>query len=884
MDDLLPPRIVRIARQLSVTPVELIEPILADLPYHRILDLLATQYGAGSHYGTALQSAISNSKAWAALRGQDLARMAALWVALNRLSLLSEGQLVMATPADSELRPRHANDSSSSMQNWPRLASLLENDLIRAFSRVTLQKEKFRDRGTKLYAVTQYLPEPETSTSSQHPRTVAELRAKGWQPNDCIEIIPRLAEAQKLLNEAKASELHRLADLYEQFPTYLKTPLAPQTPRKNIAHVPRQLRFYARKPDRTVWSFRYAHPILVPYDWCFQLFDAVNQELEYSADLQKTRDGIQSIQTLEDTLPRLNSTKGQEVQEKKHTIPSSASELEWLESFMRIIEQMEGQFPDLAASIKERTADRSLDTTSDNPPDTVKRPKTPSNVLLEPSDFHHFITNSRYQDVAVQLRYDFELSKKASRGATELPSLVALYMPPFSARESRNVAYSIWPTLDLGMRQLLFEQMIETIKKKLSETPDSAAPDGLPDELHQYVPSGTRQRTCYVCRMVLDKPHQKLASMCIPCGEFNLAERALSLPENLSLIGKTAVVTGGRVNLGFQTALRLLRCGAAVIVSSRYPEDALSRYRLESDFEDWAERLRIVGADFRTAADAFALVQSIRRILHEEGWVLDFLINNAAQTLTDPVEKEQHAIEREKSLLGDTSDDGQKVVVRQGYSARVRGGAGGLLGGMAGGEPGRISAPSAPDNTFLAGPMSELQISGTDKETPASSSWVQSLSDIPYEDIITAHSVNTFVSLILIRELLPLMRKGGHIVNVSSREGLFESNQRSSAKKSKHVHTNMSKAGLNMITETEAPTAWKQGVAMNTVDPGYMSAAPEYENAYNGERPIGWEDGAGRVLWPIARVERKTFPSPPIWGRFLKHYGAIRVDTRLGRG
>jgi NAD(P)-dependent dehydrogenase (short-subunit alcohol dehydrogenase family) len=63
----------------------------------------------------------------------------------------------------------------------------------------------------------------------------------------------------------------------------------------------------------------------------------------------------------------------------------------------------------------------------------------------------------------------------------------------------------------------------------------------------------------------------------------------------------------------------------------------------------------------------------------------------------------------------------------------------------------------------------------------------------------------------------------------------------------------MSKAALNMITETEAAGAWQsRRVAMNTVDPGYMSAAPEFENVYDGVRPVGWEDGAGRVLWPIA--------------------------------
>ncbi|KAK8017913.1 dehydrogenase [Apiospora marii] len=203
------------------------------------------------------------------------------------------------------------------------------------------------------------------------------------------------------------------------------------------------------------------------------------------------------------------------------------------------------------------------------------------------------------------------------------------------------------------------------------------------------------------------------------------------------------------------------------------------------------------------------------------------------------------------------------------------------------------------DASALGTQVTDLSLSSGAEGEDGPSSWVQSLADIPYEDVISAHSVNTFVPLILIRELMPLMQSkqpnarrsaataAAYIVNVSSREGLFEKKANSPAKNGKHVHTNMSKAGLNMITETEAYQAWYRGrVAMNTVDPGYMSAAPEFEQARGGERPLGWEDGAGRVLWPIAMGEKsRNERSPnPVWGRFLKHYGATRVDVRLGRG
>jgi NAD(P)-dependent dehydrogenase (short-subunit alcohol dehydrogenase family) len=350
----------------------------------------------------------------------------------------------------------------------------------------------------------------------------------------------------------------------------------------------------------------------------------------------------------------------------------------------------------------------------------------------------------------------------------------------------------------------------------------------------------------------------------------------MSLPEMLDLRGKTALVTGGRVNLGFSTALRLLRCGAKVIVSSRYPHDTLVRYQTQPDSDSWIKnRLRVVGADFRTARDAFALAAEVKNILvtwstgDSASPLLDILINNAAQTLTDGEAKETTAVKRESNLH--LSLPAHPALPETSYTPRIGGGAPeGFLEGRT-----QQALQSANTSTSVIQPV------------PEKSSWVQDMSEIPYADIITAQAVNAFVPLILIRELLPVMSHGeireqqsGHIINVSSREGIFEASRNHSAKKGTHVHTNMSKAALNMITETEAGPAWRShGVAMNTVDPGYMSASPEMEDLYGGVRPLSWEDGAGRVLWPVAMAfgEEKTV----IWGRFLKHYGTVSVTAGL---
>ncbi|KAJ3509522.1 hypothetical protein NLJ89_g5179 [Agrocybe chaxingu] len=150
-----------------------------------------------------------------------------------------------------------------------------------------------------------------------------------------------------------------------------------------------------------------------------------------------------------------------------------------------------------------------------------------------------------------------------------------------------------------------------------------------------------------------------------------------------------------------------------------------------------------------------------------------------------------------------------------------------------------------------------------------------------------------FVPLILVRELQLFMsapaptsssdsnlqpdnaapsKPIGYTINVFSCEGLFEDSPDHRAKDGHHVHTNMSKAALNMLTETEAAPAWKNGrVVMNTVDPVYMSVDLVFMEKVGraGEPcPIGWEDGAARALWPVAQGEKGHI----IRGRFLKHF------------
>lgn len=569
-----------------------------------------------------------------------------------------------------------------------------------------------------------------------------------------------------------------------------------------------------------------------------------------------------------------------------------------------------------------------------------------------------YIKNHTPSSIAQQIRQDQELCQTQG-----LPSLLALYLPHVKSPLGEQIAKELYPKnaparYSYSIGAALYTGIIQGIQAYLHQMTPQSRHGSLPDALGGaaenppsiedvettlrvldfYVKSqdGSRidgktplnsvvqvlnqrlrspfstasenvakrrriEKKCYLCHLLITNPHPQYPALCKPCGSFNLASSNISLPEALNLDGKTALVTGGRINLGFYTALRLLRCGARVIVSSRYPRDAAVRYLAESDSEKWVKRLRVLGADFRAANDVFHLISGIKQVLRhwsvDSTQRLDILINNAAQTWTDSVKEERRAIEWENQLRLEDNNSGS-LLLETNYNARIRGGVQSLNLLAFDTEQKRLNEMSTEEAGIIGRTENITSIPTMMEESKTS--WVQSLHEIPYEDVISAHSVNTFVPLILIRELLPLMGTSrphpvandrltkplAHIINVSAREGVFESAPTNRHKNGYHVHTNLTKAALNMLTETEAAAAWRdRKVAMNSVDPGYLSAAKEViENRKrNGGWdgcPIGWDDGAARVLWSVAVGESGK---GAVWGRFLKDFKKGEGEERIVR-
>src|SRR3954452_23109636 len=146
-------------------------------------------------------------------------------------------------------------------------------------------------------------------------------------------------------------------------------------------------------------------------------------------------------------------------------------------------------------------------------------------------------------------------------------------------------------------------------------------------------------RHCYVCKQEYAGLHPFYDQLCGPCGDFNFAKRT----ETADLSGRVALLTGGRVKIGYQAGIKLLRAGAHVIVTTRFPRDAASRFAAEADFEEWGERLEIFGLDLRHTPS----VEAFCRHLNETRERLDFIVSNACQTVRRPPEFYRHMLEGE---------------------------------------------------------------------------------------------------------------------------------------------------------------------------------------------------------------------------------------------
>jgi NAD(P)-dependent dehydrogenase (short-subunit alcohol dehydrogenase family) len=401
-----------------------------------------------------------------------------------------------------------------------------------------------------------------------------------------------------------------------------------------------------------------------------------------------------------------------------------------------------------------------------------------------------------------------------------------------------------------------------------------------PEDLDER-PRLNKERDCYVCKQPFAKVHRYYDSMCEPCGEFNYAKRE----QTADLSGHYALITGARVKIGYQASLKLLRAGAHVIVTTRFPVDAAARYAAEGDFSSFRARLQIHGLDLRHTPS----VELFTRFVAERLPRLDYLLNNACQTVRRPAGFFGHLLAREAEPVGALPADLRGVLA--GHDELLR-----KLEGSRPSATGALISPAG--NTQAEGLLHSAALSqrryldedyrGGETLFPANrfdedlqqvdlremNSWRLRMHEVETPELLEVQLVNAIAPYILNARLKPLMlRTPGshkHIVNVSAIEGQFYR----ATKTDKHAHTNMAKAALNMMTRTSAPDFVKDGIHMNAVDTGWITdedpavhAARKAEAGFSP--PLDIIDGAARIVDPIF-VGRLT--GEHVWGQFLKDY------------
>lgn len=395
----------------------------------------------------------------------------------------------------------------------------------------------------------------------------------------------------------------------------------------------------------------------------------------------------------------------------------------------------------------------------------------------------------------------------------------------------------------------------------------------------------SKPQDCYICKAEYAEVHAFYDSLCPRCAAFNYEKR---FPQG-SLAGRVALITGARLKIGYQAALMLLRAGAKVIVTTRFPKDAAFRYAQEADFRAWGSRLEIHGLDLRHSPS----VEMFARFIEQRHDRLDFLINNAAQTVRRPPGFYRHLLEIEerpfqelpeaarlllqgheacKSLL--TSASGASWV-SEWHTAKALPAPGLACSAHLSQIPYSCDAIGVQGEGAAAFPAGRLDADLQQVDLRKMNSWRMTLADVPTDELLEVQLVNSIAPFILCSKLKPLMMRDRtdqkHIINVSAMEGKFNRH----TKTDRHPHTNMAKAALNMMTLTSARDYALHGIFMNAVDTGWVTdedpadLSARKQQVHDFQPPLDIVDGAARVVDPIFSGLQTGKHS---WGNFLKDY------------
>ena len=415
-------------------------------------------------------------------------------------------------------------------------------------------------------------------------------------------------------------------------------------------------------------------------------------------------------------------------------------------------------------------------------------------------------------------------------------------------------------------------------------------------------------RGCYICHAKYTTVDAFYHWLCPNCAAMSHAKRH----QRVDLRAKRALLTGGRAKIGMYIALMLLRDGAHLTITTRFPRDAARRFAELADSPEWIDRLKIVGIDLRDPTQVIALADEVAA----DG-PLDILINNAAQTVRRSPGAYSNLTAGEELPLPRDVKLPQIVQFDRISDAHPANLAGTLAAYQhthatdeAEPQPDAGRDVHAPGVTPAAGPlnpsdaldparsaaaMTSLALSAGQASLEAhqagtavdaggllpdvvdTNSWKQKVEEVDPLELLEVQLCNSTAPFLLVSRLRPAMRaavargaRRAYVVNVSAMEGQFSRRYKGPG----HPHTNMAKAALNMMTRTSAGEMFATDkILMTAVDTGWITdERPHHEKLRIAEEgwhaPLDLVDGAARVYDPIVMGENGIDQ----YGVFLKDF------------
>ncbi|WP_406836222.1 SDR family NAD(P)-dependent oxidoreductase [Streptomyces sp. AHU1] len=417
--------------------------------------------------------------------------------------------------------------------------------------------------------------------------------------------------------------------------------------------------------------------------------------------------------------------------------------------------------------------------------------------------------------------------------------------------------------------------------KMVTESTATGSAQRIDDETEGILPSSVteagqiagilqRPRSCYTCKTRYVEVDYFYHQLCQDCAALNRSRR----DARTDLTGKRALLTGGRAKIGMYIALRLLRDGAHTTITTRFPNDAIRRFKAMDDSAEWIHRLEVVGIDLRDPAQAVALADRVA----EQG-PLDILINNATQTVRRLPSAYAALVEGESAPLPAGELPAQHLIGA--FNSGAVDGLQALPVGVSG-----LEAQKVADLALVAGNASvvrhregtAIDAGGLLPDVVESNTWVQTIEQISPVELLETQLCNYTAPFILISKLRPQMAEAAraaatgraYVVNVSAMEGVFGRGYKGAG----HPNTNAAKAAMNMVTRTSAQEMFEtDGILMTSVDTGWITdERPHYDKLRLADEgfhaPLDLVDGAARVYDPIVRGEL----GEDLYGVFMKDY------------